>query len=522
MNTSTQTLKRAPGRGAPVALLLGVLAAASAQAAVNSGSTGADGAFNPTVNTEVVLPESGILNYTTVNIPTGVTVKFKRNSANTPVFLLATGNVTIAGVIDIAGGTAAHSGTYGNGVLGDDGQPGLGGPGGYDGGRGGREDAASRPAVIRSGAGLGPGGGKGAIEGGDGCGGDGFGYVRYVGGAGAYGLSILRPYSQWGGCGTGDLFYSAKAYGSPLLQPLLGGSGGGGGLGGTSFAGSGGGGGGGAILIASSATVSVTGTINAIGGDGGGVAGPGVGGQGSGGSGGAVRIVATTIAGNGPIQTHGGCRHYNGSARQSCNATGGHEHFGGSVGRIRLEGEAVTYTGTATPAYVVDTPGPIFIAGAPSIRIASVAGQPVPANPTGNADVSLPASTTTPVDVVFQTTNVPVGNTVTLRVAPAYGVSVQAISPAIAGTTTSGTATVSVTLPQGPSTLQATTTYTVVVGGTTQAGMPDLSRFAKNEAVEKVEVTVPLVGEASARLYTVSGKTFDVPYAALQAAGFRG
>lgn len=223
MNTSTKSLKRAPGRGAPVAFLLSVLAVASAQAAVNSGSTGADGAFNPTVNTEVVLPESGILNYTTVNIPAGVTVKFKRNSANTPVFLLATGNVTIAGVIDIAGGTAAHSGTYGNGVLGDDGQPGLGGPGGYDGGRGGREDAASRPAVIRSGAGLGPGGGKGAIEGGDGCGTDGFGYYRYVGGGGAYGLSVFRPYSQWQSCGTSDAFYSAKAYGSPLLQPLLGG-----------------------------------------------------------------------------------------------------------------------------------------------------------------------------------------------------------------------------------------------------------------------------------------------------------
>lgn len=222
MNTSTKSLKRAPGRGAPVAFLLSVLAVASAQAAVNSGSTGADGAFNPTVNTEVVLPESGILNYTTVNIPAGVTVKFKRNSANTPVFLLATGNVTIAGVIDIAGGTAAHSGTYGNGVLGDDGQPGLGGPGGYDGGRGGREDAASRPAVIRSGAGLGPGGGKGAIEGGDGCGTDGFGYYRYVGGGGAYGLSVFRPYSQWQSCGTSDAFYSAKAYGSPLLQPLLG------------------------------------------------------------------------------------------------------------------------------------------------------------------------------------------------------------------------------------------------------------------------------------------------------------
>ena len=58
------------------AFVLAALAAASAQAAFNSGSTGADGALSPTVNTEIQLPESGILNYTTVNIPSGVTVKF--------------------------------------------------------------------------------------------------------------------------------------------------------------------------------------------------------------------------------------------------------------------------------------------------------------------------------------------------------------------------------------------------------------------------------------------------------------
>jgi hypothetical protein len=141
----------------------------------------------------------------------------------------------------------------------------------------------------------------------------------------------------------------------------------------------------------------------------------------------------------------------------------------------------------------------------------------VPGNPTGNADVTLPATTTGPIDVVFQTVNVPVGNTVLLRVVPAYGQAVEALSPAITGSTGSGNASVSVTLPSGPSTLQATTTYTVVVAGTL-----DLSRFAHNEQVEKVEVTVSMVGEATARLLTASGKAYDVPYAALRAAGFRG
>ncbi|AOX99691.1 hypothetical protein BJP62_04005 [Jeongeupia sp. USM3] len=141
----------------------------------------------------------------------------------------------------------------------------------------------------------------------------------------------------------------------------------------------------------------------------------------------------------------------------------------------------------------------------------------MPANPTGNADVTLPASTTNPVQVTFQTTNVPAGNTVLLRVVPAYGQPTEVISSAIAGSTASGSATVSVTLPQGPSTLQATTTYTVVV-----AGSIDLSHFAKNETVEKVEVTVALAGETKARLVTASGKYYDVSYPALRAAGFVG
>ena len=45
----------------PLAALLAATCALSAQAQFSSGSTGADGAFSPTVNTEVVLPPSGIL-----------------------------------------------------------------------------------------------------------------------------------------------------------------------------------------------------------------------------------------------------------------------------------------------------------------------------------------------------------------------------------------------------------------------------------------------------------------------------
>ncbi|MCH8179485.1 MAG: hypothetical protein IIA02_06855 [Proteobacteria bacterium] len=519
MNTSSPKLKLAPRLGASAVFALSLLAAASAQAAFDSGSTGADGALNPTVNTEIVLPASGVLNYTSINIPAGVTVTFKKNTTNTPIYLLASGNVTIAGTIDIRGADAKATGTYGDGALGDDGIPGAGGPGGFDGGRGGRDDAAQRVDIVRGGGGLGPGGGRGGIEGGNGCVNDGTSYFKYEASGGAYADSTWGYYasSYCDGNYRTNLVPSAKSYGSALLQPLVGGSGGGGGRGGTTYPGSGGGGGGGAILIAASGTMSVTGTIDATGGDAGGLAGTGAGGYGAGGSGGAVRLMATSIAGNGKLYAAGGCMNYNNTRRQYCGITGSGSSRGGAPGRIRLEAEAITFNGTADPAYNKDVPGPVFLADAPSLRIASVAGQAVPENPTGNADVTLPADTTTAVEVTFQTRNVPVGNTVLLRVVPAYGKPTEAITPAIAGTAAAGTAAVSVVLPSGPSTLQATTTYTVVV-----AGDLDLSRFAQNEAVDKVEVTVSLHGETRTRVLTASGKAYDVPYRALLAAGFRG
>jgi hypothetical protein len=119
----------------------------------NSRSTGADGAFNPTTNTTLALPYNGAFNFTTINIPAGVTVTVTRNATNTPVTLLASGNVTIAGTIDVSGSPGGNA-AAGTG-LGNNG--GAGGPGGFDGGAGGN-------GVISNagGSGLGPGGGGGA------------------------------------------------------------------------------------------------------------------------------------------------------------------------------------------------------------------------------------------------------------------------------------------------------------------------------------------------------------------------
>jgi hypothetical protein len=450
--------------------------------AFDSGSTGALGAFSPTTNTVVQLPPDGTLNYTTVNIPTGVTVTFAKNQTNTPVVMLASGGVTIAGTIDISGTHAAHAGPTGDGVLADDGNPGLGGPGGYDGGRGGVP--GSSPSYV-GGAGRGPGGGLPGqhVSGVAYTGGGGGGY-RDAGASGIYSPGAI-----------GD---GGSAYGSPLLLPLLGGSGGGGGAGGGVYHGTGGGGGGGAILIASSGTVTVTGTIKAKGGNGGdNDAASGYGGGGGGGSGGAIRIVATTIAGNGSILAQVG-----GAYDMDYYHRGGN----GALGRIRLEAEISQRTAATDPAYTLGKPGSIFLPGLPSLRITSVADVAAPAEPSGSADITFPADLTNPVTVQFAATGVPPGSAVTLTVTPAIGVPVLATSAGLAGTTDSSTASVSVSLPKGPSVLLATTSYTL-----TLAQGEALSMCAQGERVERVELAASSGGTSMVTLVTVSGKKHTLP-----------
>ncbi|MCL2657371.1 MAG: hypothetical protein FWD62_08090 [Betaproteobacteria bacterium] len=503
---------------APAGARRGVLAVAvmllcvPAAHAFDSGSTGADGGLNPAVSTQIELPPSGILNYSSVNIPTGVTVTFKKNALNTPVQVLSSGDITIAGSIDIRGGSAAATGTAGDGNQGDDGLPGLGGPGGFDGGRGGKDDLQNRVDVNLGGSGLGPGGGRGGYTRADGC----FSgtYYHYVGQSAGYATGGIGYYASCPEV-AGDS-ERGQPYGTPELLPLIGGSGGGGGRGGANYPGAGGGGGGGAILLASSGTLTVTGSINATGGDAGDIAGTGAGQIGGGGSGGAIKLMASSIKGNGGLTAVGGCRVVNGTARQYCgNNTSGYTQ--GSDGRIRIEGESITFSGTSQPTYTTSTPQPIATTNLPSIRIASVAGTSVPANPTGNADVSLPATTTDPVVVMFATTNVPTGNAIKLRVVPAYGAPIEVLSPAISGTAANGSASVSVTLPQGPSVLQAITSYTVTV-----AQAESLSRFANNERVERVELVASLGQESIVELTTASGKRYSAPAAVLKIAGLAG
>lgn len=464
--------------------------------AFTSGSTGSDGAFSPTVNTQLTLPASGVFNFTSVNIPTGVTVTFKKNALNTPVVLLASGNVTIAGIVNVSGTNGTATGASGDGNLGDDGLPGEGGPGGFNGGRGGAAGITDLTSSQGSGGtGLGPGAGAGA----PGCyslSNNSFGALKGASGSfsavgfnGSNAGQVFCPTPQNSNVVNAAVL-AGSIYGSSNLVPMIGGSGGGGGAGGAFLGGAGGGGGGGAILIAASGTVTVSGQILANGGQDGILSGIGVGGTGGTGSGGAIKIVATTIAGDGTIRALSGDNTAN--------------------GRIRLESEAITRTTPTSPASTFAAPGPLFVAGSPTLMITSVAGVAAPAIPTGNADIVLPSTTPNPVSVVFKTTGVPVGNTVKLTVIPAQGLQVIAISPALTGTTANASASVSVSLPAGPSTLSATTSYTIV------ASLGDaMSNFAMGERVEKVVLTSTPGQPQQVTLVTATGKEYAAPPAAL-------
>jgi hypothetical protein len=143
-----------------------------------------------------------VFKYSSVTIPSGVTVNFTNNASRAPVVWLVNGDVTINGTINLWP------------KLPDGSHPGEPGPGGFRGGY------AAQTSYT---GGFGPGGGTA------------YGY-------GAYATTL-------GGANDG------LTYGNASIVPLLGGSGGGG------FRSPSGGGG--AILIAATGSVTVNGSISA-------------------------------------------------------------------------------------------------------------------------------------------------------------------------------------------------------------------------------------------------------------------
>lgn len=200
--------------------------------------------------TVLPLPPDGVLDYESITVEQGATLRFERNALNTPVTLFSSGPIVVNGTIDVSGspGTAT-----------DGGQPGQGG---FWGGKPGVLD-------LLPGPGLGPGG------------------ARLPDQVAAHATMD----SRFGG--------SAVVYGNKYALQLNGGSGASG------RSGSGGGGGGGAILLCSDVSIEINGLIDARGG--------GDSGNGGGGSGGCIRAVAPIVSGNGTLDAFGGFRRFGGT-----------------------------------------------------------------------------------------------------------------------------------------------------------------------------------------------------------------
>jgi hypothetical protein len=456
------------------------------------------GAFTSSVASQVIdLPPDGILNYTTFTVQSGHTVSFKKNAANTPVTILTSGNVSIAGSIWVSYTTnPTPSGTAGDGVLGDDGQPGTGGPGGFDGGNGAIGPVLGGADGGAGGAGKGPGGGQTTA----GRHSSGFGY-----GGGGGGFNGSGSVADWTS-GTGG-----NTYGQWSLLPLIGGSGGAGGSAGATFSGGGGAGGGGAILIASSGTIYISGYIYADGGTGARSDGTYCGGPGGGGSGGAIRLVAEKLdrGGAGYLYARGG------GGAGSCYLSSG----SGANGYVRLESNVITNwsTGYSTPGYSYTLPSKVFVPSNPTLAITAVtvggSTQAVPANPTGVADVTLPQGTTT-ASVQLAGTNIPVGTTITVYVMPTVGATrTSVLSTAMTGASDAATtATATVTLSNGNNVLLASATYTV-----TELLAMNLPKFG-GEYVAKIRVDSDMAGASKVTYITASGKEYPADGKVVKAA----
>jgi hypothetical protein len=332
----------------PVFLAASLLQTFGQAPSFDCGSNGSYGPINIAAGATVTLqvPPDGIFHCTTVTLGAGARLQFTPNIRNTPVYILATGDVQTLGVayIDVSGKSPI-------GIAG-----GLPGPGGFAGGAGSSNASPAGP-------GNGPGGGGRGIPGtANGWGGN---------------ASFRIPHSVVFG-------QSGSPYGNSLLIPLVGGSGGGGAPGANGQSGVGGAGGGGAILIASNTRVSgcppsVNSTLN-ITADAGfwALSGPNISG---GGSGGAIRIVAPIITNKFKLSVAG--ISYNTSS-------GGHAYI--SNGRTRIDAwdiSGATFSGDgvfATGSVMMVFPTPL-----PTLNVLKVATTVIAEGATAPVIVSLPS-----------------------------------------------------------------------------------------------------------------------------------
>lgn len=359
------------------------------------GANGTDGALNITEDTVIDLSQAPtgvwdqdnsaqagkgvydpekwavVFKYTSINVAAGKKVTFKNNASRAPVVWLVSGDVTLAGTVDLSGKSPLESGFY-SGQLPEP------GPGGFRGG------SSSPGGDVLWAAGFGPGGGQPSND-----------------------YRIIDPLNAAYGTIGGN---TTNRYGNPSLIPLVGGSGG---TGHPSGSHSGeGGAGGGAILIATNHNIQLHSGSSLLS-----LGGSGVREQwaSSGhGSGGGIRLICSGLHGAGTLNTAGG---------------GG----GAGSGRVRLERVSSTADLIVAPApSVIDLaagntaqlwPG----TDAPTAKILSVNSMQVPADPKASfgsftPDVALPL--VSQVEVIVETENVETASQVFVRITPRNGMTV--------------------------------------------------------------------------------------------------
>ena len=391
-----------------------LLGRAAFAAIVVPGANGTDGALNITADTVIDLSQAPtgtwdqdntanagkgvydpekwavVFKYTDVTIASGKKVTFKNHATRAPVVWLVSGNVSIAGTVDLSGESVSAI-NYQLSPLIIGGNPSEPGPGGFRGG------SAWQGGGSLNSAGFGPGGGR--IN---------SGYNYSYGTAGGYGSSGMTWENTFGG----------GIYGNPSLIPLIGGSGGAGHREGQ--IGSSGGGGGGAILIASANAISFSnGRIVADGGK----AWNNFGFQqkNAPGSGGAIRLVCDNLFGSGTLSAAGG--------------SGGANQILPGNGRVRLERVSNNNTIGVVPApsvldlveasNVIIWPPP----GSPKAKVLSINTVSVPNDPkasfgTNAPDVAIPLVNSA--EVIVETENVEQASQVIIRITPRNGTTVGA------------------------------------------------------------------------------------------------
>ena len=371
-------------------------------------SDGSDGAFSPTSNVEIDLTEAAeaawdvspnptpgkgvydgqkwavVFRYSAVNIPTGVSVRFKSRPGYPPVVWLVQGDVTIDGTLNVAAPE--------NVLDPDNLQLRIPGPGGFRGGK--QYSQLYSGAHQEAGAGFGPGGGKRAATG-------------FTGASGGTYSTLPTGYPP-------EL--AGEPYGNSEIVPLLGGSGG---SAKPDANGSGamyGGAGGGAILIATNGVFTLNGVVDARGGNiGWPVSTPLETGPGSGG---AVRAICDQMNGfGGAFDVRGGLSGDYGASGEA----------GG--GRVRIESNVFAWHGGLLGGTMSNgfpsSPAQIWPPEeTPSVRLIEVNGQTVSADPRARLGLSrqdVTLASTSDVTWRVESRHVPLDWSVSLRVNPMAG-----------------------------------------------------------------------------------------------------